>query len=430
MFIDKAKIKVMSGSGGNGVVAWRKEKYVPKGGPAGGDGGKGGNVYIQADAEMSTLLDFKYKSRFIAGNGENGRSKNQHGKDGDDVVIKVPQGTVIRDSLSHKIIGDLVLDGQEILVASGGRGGRGNIHFATSTRRAPQFCEPGEPGIERDLELELKLIADVGLVGLPNAGKSTLISVISAAKPKIADYPFTTLAPNLGVVKKPNGDGLVVADIPGLIEGASLGAGLGLEFLRHVERTRLLAHLLDMTAEDPIKNYDIIIGELKKYGGRLIDIPQTMVLNKIDAADPEKVKDIKEKFESEGKDVFAISAVTGQGVQDLINYLIRKVEELPVPTLEIEVEEDHIAYDHDDSGFVIYRDKKTYVVAGGRVERLVSVTDLRNTEAIFRLQNILISMGVFKALEDAGIKDGDLVRIAGYEFEYYSDELREVHDEG
>jgi len=429
MFIDKSKIKIISGSGGNGAVAWRKEKYVPKGGPAGGDGGKGGDVYILADENLSTLLDFKYKSRFEAVNGENGGQKNMHGKNGSDIYIKVPSGTIIRDLATDKIIGDLVKSGQKILVASGGRGGRGNARFATSIKRAPQFCEPGEPGIERDLELELKTIADVGLVGLPNAGKSTLISVLSAAKPKIADYPFTTLTPNLGVVRKPSGDGFVVADIPGLIEGASLGAGLGLEFLRHVERTKLLVHMLDMTEEDPINNYKIINNELQTYGGKLKDIFQAVALNKIDAVDEEKVNSIKEYFIKENKDVFTISAATGQGVQDLLNYLIRKTEEIPAPTFDIEIEEDKIAYDHDDSGFIIYKEKKSFSIVGGRVERLVSVTDLRNNSAVFRLQNILKSMGVFTALEESGIKDGDLVIICNYEFEYYSEELKEVHDE-
>ena len=419
MFIDKAKIKIMSGSGGNGVVAWRREKYVPKGGPAGGDGGKGGNVYVIADEALSTLLDFKYQSKFCAENGENGRNKNQHGKHGQDIFIKVPLGTVIRDLTSQKVIGDLVLEGQKILIASGGRGGRGNARFATSTRKAPQFCEPGEPGIERDLELELKLIADVGLLGLPNAGKSTLISVISAAKPKIADYPFTTLVPNLGVVKKPTGDALVIADIPGLIEGASHGAGLGLEFLRHVERTRLLIHLLDLTEENPLKNYNIINQELENYGGRLAEIPQIIALNKIDSANREKAQEIKEYFEKNNIDVFIISAVTGEGLDALVSQTIKKVDEIPVPSLEINVEDDRVAYDHDDSGFVVYKDKKVFTVTGGRVERLVSVTDLRNTEAVIRLYNILVSMGIIKALEDSGIKQGDSVRIADYEFEYF-----------
>lgn len=428
MFIDKAKINITSGSGGNGIVAWRREKYVDKGGPAGGDGGRGGDVFLIADSNLSTLLDFKYDSKFRAESGEQGRSKNQHGKNGSDICIKVPCGTIVRDLKTGKIIGDLTYNGQKLLAASGGRGGRGNARFATSTRRAPQFCEPGEHGINRELELELKLIADVGLLGMPNAGKSTLISVISAAKPKIADYPFTTLVPNLGIIKKPDGDGMVIADIPGLIEGASQGVGLGFEFLRHVERTRLLVHLLDMIEDDPVKNYKIINKELEKYGGRLNEIPQVIALNKIDAADSEKVSEIKNLFESQGREVFVISAATGEGTQELVYYLIQKIGEIPPPEFEIEVEEDFIAYDHDDSAYKIDAYDHFYIVKGGRVERLVAVTELRNTEAIFRLQNILKAMGVFKALEDAGIQDGDCVRIGEFEFEYYSDEVKEVNE--
>lgn len=430
MFIDKSKIKIISGAGGNGAIAWRKEKYVPNGGPAGGDGGEGGSVYIIADKSLSTLLDFRYKSKFAAENGGVGRSKNQHGHNGMDIYIKVPCGTIIKDLSTDKIIGDLVVDGDKILAASGGKGGRGNSRFTSSTRRAPQFCEPGEPGIERELELELKLIADVGLLGLPNAGKSTLISVVSAARPKIANYPFTTLTPNLGVIKKPTGDGFVIADIPGLIEGASTGTGLGLEFLRHVERTRLLVHLLDMLEEDPVKNYEIVNQELKNYGGRLVDIPQVIALNKIDSADPDKINSIEEYFKKQGKDVFAISAATGQGIKNLLNYLINRVEEIPAPVLEVIIEEDSAAYDHDDSEFMVYRNKNHYLVEGGKVERLVSVTDLRNTESIWRLQNILNAMGVFRLLEKSGIKDGDTVKIANYEFEYYLDKAREVQNEG
>lgn len=428
MFIDKVKIKITSGSGGNGVVAWRKEKYVPLGGPAGGDGGIGGSVYIIANSSMSTLLDFKYKSIFAAENGESGRIKNQHGKNGEDLYIKVPRGTIIRDAKTGKTIADLVNDGDKALVAEGGRGGRGNARFATSTRRAPQFCEPGEPGIEREMELELKTIADVGLLGMPNAGKSTLISVISAAKPKIADYPFTTLTPNLGVIKKPNGDGIVIADIPGLIEGASLGAGLGHEFLRHVERTRILIHLLDMTEEDPIKNRDIINNELKNHGGRLNEIQQIIALNKIDSAEPEKVEEIKQKLEAEGAKVFAISAVTHENVKALVNYIIHRVDELPPLESITDVEEDTAAYNHDDSTFTIHKEKKMYVVKGGKVERLVMVTDLENTEAVIRLQNILNAMGVFKALEESGIQDDDLISICGFEFAYYSDMVSDGDD--
>ena len=269
-FLDKSKIKIISGRGGNGMVAWRREKYVDKGGPAGGDGGDGGDVYFIADKNMSTLMDFKYKSVFKAESGVNGRSKSQHGKCGKDLYIKVPIGTMIKDLKTGNIIGDLVNHGDFRLVAKGGRGGRGNTRFATSQKRAPQFCEPGEAPIERDLELELKLIADVGLLGMPNAGKSTFISVISSAKPKIADYPFTTLVPHLGVVTKPSGDGFVVADIPGLIEGASEGIGLGHEFLRHVERCRFLVHIVDLTQDNPIENYNKINLELKKHSENFI----------------------------------------------------------------------------------------------------------------------------------------------------------------
>ncbi len=419
MFIDKTKIKVISGSGGNGMVAWRREKYVDKGGPAGGDGGNGGNVYLIADSNLSTLLDFKYKSVFTAQNGENGKIKNQHGRDGEDLYIKVPCGTIVKDSHSGKITGDLVKDGDKILVAQGGRGGRGNARFATSVKRAPQFCEPGEPGIERELELELKLIADVGLLGMPNAGKSTLISVISAAKPKIADYPFTTLTPNLGIVKKPNGDGIVVADIPGLIEGASEGTGLGLEFLRHVERTRLLVHILDILEENPVHNFEIINNELQKYGGRLTEIPQIVVLNKIDSVNQMKIEIFKEKFKEMGYEVFAISAATSAGIKEFINYLIEKIDEIPPPEFDVEVEEDTAAFDHDDSDFFISKHKKEFTVSGGKVERLVSVTDLRNPQAVYRLQNILKAMGVNEALKAAGIKEGDTIKILNLEFTYY-----------
>jgi GTP-binding protein len=420
MFIDKVKIKVLSGSGGNGMVAWRREKFVDKGGPAGGDGGKGGNVYLIAEKDMSTLMDFKYKSVFKADNGENGRSKNQHGATGNNIYIKVPCGTLVKEAESGKIIGDLVEEGQSLIVAQGGRGGRGNARFATSIKRAPQFCEPGEPGIERELELELKLIADVGILGLPNAGKSTLISVISAARPKIADYPFTTLIPNLGVVKKPDGDGFVVADIPGLIEGASEGAGLGHEFLRHVERTRLLLHMVDLTMDDPVKNYQTINNELKKHGGRVTEIYQIIVLNKIDAIEYEKVEEYIVNFKEFSDVIFAVSAVAGEGIPELLNFLVQKVDEIPRPKFEVEVEEDLAAYDHDDSSFEIIKTKDAYVLKGGKVERLVSVTDERNSDQIYRLQNIFNAMGIFEALKKAGIQDGDIVRAGAIEFEYYS----------
>lgn len=420
MFLDKVKINIASGAGGNGMVAWRREKYVDKGGPAGGDGGNGGDLYFEADDSISTLLDFKYKSIFAAKPGEKGRSKDQHGKCGEDLVVKLPCGTIVKDVQSGKIIADLKDSGQKILIAKGGRGGRGNARFSSSKRRSPQFCEPGEPEIERELELELKLIADVGLLGFPNAGKSTLISVISAARPKIADYPFTTLTPNLGVVRKITGDGFVVADIPGLIEGASDGIGLGYEFLRHVERTRFLVHIVDITEENPLENYHKINHELKKYGGRIADVYQIIALNKADAVDEELIEQYVTEFKQITDDVFVISAATKQGIDKLVAFVSIKVDEIPQPEFNIEVEEDTAATDNDDSEYSIFKgNKNNYAVLGGRVERLASVIDSRNNEQLIRFQNILNSMGVFEALKKAGIKEEDTICIGHLEFSYY-----------
>lgn len=421
-FLDKAKIKILSGRGGNGMVAWRREKYVDKGGPAGGDGGAGGDVYFVADENMSTLMDFKYQSVFKAEAGVNGRSKSQHGKCGKDLYIKVPVGTMIKELKTGKIIGDLTNNGDSILVAKGGRGGRGNARFATSQKRAPQFCEPGEPPIERELELELKLIADVGLLGMPNAGKSTFISVISSAKPKIADYPFTTLVPNLGVVTKPSGDGFVVADIPGLIEGASQGVGLGHEFLRHVERCRFLVHIVDLTLENPIENYEKINLELKKHSERLADLYQIVALNKIDVISKKEREKHLKAFKKIAKDVFLISAATRENIEELKNFIAQKVDEIPKPVFEVEVSEDLGAYDNDDSSFeIIKADKNTFMVFGGKVKRLAQVTDARNLEQVNRLQNILTNMGVFEALKKQGIKDGDTIIIEHLEFTHYEE---------
>lgn len=431
MFMDNVKINIISGSGGNGIVAWRKEKHVPKGGPAGGDGGNGGSVIVIADKNLTTLLDYKYKSMFEAKRGEQGGQKNMHGANAKDLILKVPCGTTIKDLETGKIIGDLINDGQSLVVASGGRGGRGNSRFTSPTRRAPQFCEPGETGIERELKLELKLIADVGLLGMPNAGKSTFISVISAAKPKIADYPFTTLVPNLGVVRKPTGDGYLVADIPGLIEGASEGLGLGHEFLRHVERTKILVHILDMTEEDPINNFNIINGELAKFGSRLSDIPQIVALNKVDAVDDEeKIEEAKKFFLDNGHDVFVISSATMLGIKEIVYFITKKVDEIPTPDFGIEVEEDKIAFDHDDSGYTIVENYGTFSIVGGKIDRLVSVTDLQNHIAVLRLQNILKAMGVMDELKKSGIRDGDTVKLGQFAFEYYDEEVGEEENEG
>lgn len=420
VFLDKAKIKILSGRGGNGAVAWRREKYVDKGGPAGGDGGRGGDVYFVADADMTTLMDFQFQSIFKAENGENGRPKSQHGKGGKDLYIKVPLGTVVKDPENDKIIADLTKEEQTVLVAKGGRGGRGNCRFATSQKRAPQFCEPGEPGIERELELELKLIADVGLLGMPNAGKSTLISVISSAKPKIADYPFTTLVPHLGVVKKQSGDGYVVADIPGLIEGASEGTGLGHEFLRHVERCRFLIHVVDVSQENPIGNYKKINEELKKHSERLANLYQIIALNKIDAVFEEEQEKLVKEFKKFSSDVFLISAATKQNIKQFLDFVSQKVDEIPKPEFNIDIEEDLAAFDNDDSDYAVYKiDKTTYAVEGGKLIRLANVTDTRNIDQLYRFQNILSAMNVYKALKEAGIKDGDVVKIGHIEFEYY-----------
>ena len=423
-FLDKTRIRIISGRGGNGMVAWRREKYVDKGGPAGGDGGSGGDVYLVADENMSTLMDFKYKSVFKADNGENGSIKNMHGRCAKDLVIKVPVGTVVRDLKTGNAIADLTEHEQKVLVAKGGRGGRGNARFATAQKRAPQFCEPGEPGIERELELELKLIADVGLLGMHNAGKSTLISRISSAKPKIADYPFTTLIPNLGVVRKRSGDGYVVADIPGLIEGASEGVGLGHDFLRHIERCRFLVHLVDSTAENPVDNFNIINSELAKHSEKLANLYQIVALNKIDAIDEDRKTELYSEFEKLSGDVFLISAVTGENIEKLVDFMSLKVDEIEHHVSDIVIEEDLDAYNNDDSSYEIYKvAKDTYIVDGGKIKRLAAVTDARNTEQVIRLQNILIGMGVFEELKKLGIKDGDTVVIGHLEMEYWEDQM-------
>lgn len=423
-FLDKAKIRVISGHGGNGMVAWRREKYVDKGGPAGGDGGRGGDIYFVADENMSTLLDFKIKSVFKAPSGEKGGIKGMHGACAKDLYLKVPMGTIVRDTKTGNIIADLTEHEQTVLIAKGGRGGRGNARFATAQKRAPQFCEPGEPGIERILELELKLIADIGLLGMPNAGKSTFISAVSSAKPKIADYPFTTLVPNLGVVKKPDGGSYVIADIPGLIEGASEGVGLGHEFLRHVERCRFLVHIVDLTAENPFENYKIINNELRKHSEGLANLYQILVLNKIDAVLDEDLEKLKNEFKPLARDIFTISAATKQGLDELLYFISNKVDEIPKPEFDIDVEEDLGAYDNDDSAFEVNKvAKDVYIISGGKINRLAKVTDARNTEQVVRLQNIMKSMGVFEKLQQYGLKNGDTVILGHLELGYYDDEI-------
>lgn len=423
-FIDKAKIKISSGKGGNGVVAWRREKFVDKGGPAGGDGGRGGSVYLVADEGLSTLLDFTYRSIFKADNGENGFKKSMHGKSAKDLYIKVPAGTIVKDLKSGNIIADLTEHEQTVLIAKGGRGGRGNIHFCTPQNRAPQYCEPGEPGIERELQLELKLLADVGLLGLPNAGKSTFISRVSAAKPKIADYPFTTIVPNLGVVKKSTEGGYVIADIPGLIEGASEGIGLGHDFLRHVERCRFLLHIVDGTEENPIQNYKIINDELAKYSEKLAKLFQIVAINKIDSVEPDRLKELQQEFESLGVKPYLISAVTGENLESLKHELENKVNSIEKPESEVNVEEDPDATNNDDGFWQVNKlNKNTYIVTGGRIIRISQVTDSRNTEQIIRFQNIMISMGIMDEIKRLGVQNGDTIIVGKLELEYWDDEV-------
>ena len=423
-FIDKARIKISSGKGGNGVVAWRREKFVDKGGPAGGDGGNGGSVYLIADEGLSTLLDFTYRSIFKANNGENGFKKSMHGKSAKDLYLKVPVGTIVKDLKTGNVIADLTHHEQTVLVAKGGRGGRGNTHFCTPQNRAPQYCEPGEPGIERDLQLELKLLADVGLLGMPNAGKSTFISRVSAAKPKIADYPFTTIIPNLGVVRKSTGDGYVIADIPGLIEGASEGVGLGHDFLRHVERCRFLLHIVDGTEENPINNFNIINKELEKYSEKLAKLHQIVAINKIDSIEPEKLEDLKKQFKDLGIETFCISAVTGENLDKLKHELEKDVNSIEKPTVDVIVEEDLEATNNDDGWWEVHKlDKNTYLVDGGRILRISQVTDPRSTEQVIRFQNIMISMGIMAELKHLGVQNGDTIIVGKLELEYWDDEV-------
>jgi GTPase len=430
MFVDQATIHVKSGAGGNGMVAWRREKYVPFGGPAGGDGGLGGSVYLEASNDLNTLLDFRYQSIYKAGDGEKGGIKNCHGKGGKDLIIHVPCGTIVKDADTGLAIADLTEPGAQVMVAIGGRGGRGNARFSSSRRQSPQFAEPGEPAIERDLVLELKLLAEVGIIGLPNAGKSTLISVISAAKPKIANYPFTTLTPNLGVVQNPQGDGVVVADIPGLVEGASEGIGLGHEFLRHVERTRLLLHLVDAAQEvdAALEQFDIINRELERYNPRLAKKPQILVLSKSDASLPEMMEEMQTAFMAAlnergiNSPLYVISAVAREGITVLVAAMFEALAQLPKDEPVVTLTTDLRAFDNDDSHFEIHRKGRVFEVVGGKIDRLFSVTDFRNREATQRLMNILHAVGVYKALANAGAESGHMILMGGLEFDYEPDE--------
>ncbi len=428
MFIDRARIYLKSGDGGDGVVRFRREKYIPAGGPAGGDGGNGGSIYFVVDEGMSTLLDFRYKRRFIAQNGEHGQGKNMHGKNAPDLEIAVPLGTQIKDAETGELLVDMVYPGQRVLFLQGGRGGRGNARFATPTRQAPGFAERGEPGTEMWVDLELKLIADAGLVGYPNAGKSTLLSIVSAAKPKVANYPFTTLIPMLGVVSFGEGETFVLADIPGLIEGAHQGVGLGTDFLRHIERTRLLIHMVDaagVDGRDPVEDYHKINRELELYSGELAARPQIVVANKCDLPEAaENVPRLAEAAAKDGREFAAISAAANQGVRELMQRVGKLVQELrksePLPEKRPEgviiVRPRRKAAPVDQ--FRIVQEDDVYVVEGEGLERLMRRLDLENEEAITYLQNLMEKIGVYRALADLGVPDGATVRVGELEFEY------------
>ena len=430
MLYDHTKIFVKAGDGGDGSMHFRREKFAPFGGPDGGDGGRGGSVYFEATTNLNTLIDFRYRHTFKAGNGEPGIRQKMHGAKGEDIVMKVPCGTIIRDAESLQVIADLLDPGQRVMVARGGRGGLGNTHFATSTHQSPKESQKGEPGQENWLTLELRLIADIGLVGYPNAGKSTLLSVVTAAHPKIADYPFTTLAPNLGVVEvgqARQGDGysFVLADIPGLIEGAAQGVGLGHEFLRHVRRTRLLIHMLDGAApeRDPWQDFQAINNELLQYDKQLASRPQIVVLNKMDLPDAqERWPELKAQAEAAGYPVFAISAAAHQGTEELMQYASKRLLEIQQEEAEraaaqsaIDMQQGPVLRPEPEDAFTVSKEGDIYVVRGKRVERTVGMTNQDSEESMDRLQVTLAKMGVTRALEEAGVEPGDTVRFGKIE---------------
>lgn len=422
MFIDEAKIKIRAGKGGDGLVSFRREKYVPDGGPDGGDGGKGGDIVFMADENVHTLADFRYRKKYVGNNGEPGGTRNCSGKAGDDIIVKVPVGTIIRDEITGRVLADLNRGGQAYIAAKGGKGGSGNQHFATSTRQAPNFAKKGVEGEERDILLELKLLAEVGLIGFPNVGKSTLLSRVSAAKPKIANYHFTTLSPNLGVVRVDREFEFVIADIPGLIEGAHEGTGLGHEFLRHIERTKLLIHVVDVSGSegrDPYDDFEKVNNELYSYSEKLKDKPQIVAGNKADIdIDGEMAKEFLAKFKEQGIEVFIISAATGEGVDKLMNRTAELVKKLPEADIS-EVTDDIKEYIvKKESPFTIKKVDDYYVVEGEQALKLVDSVNLDDYESLGYFQRKLRNLGIIDQLKEEGVKEGDTVCIGDFEFNY------------
>lgn len=423
MFVDYAKIIIKSGNGGNGAATFRREKYVAAGGPDGGDGGRGGDVYFVVDADSNTLIDFRFTKKFKAEDGQNGSGSHRFGKSGEDIYIKVPLGTIVKDAESGKVIVDMSKPGQKELILKGGRGGKGNSHFATSTRQAPRFAIDGEKGKEKEIILELKLLADVGLLGFPNVGKSTILSRVTKATPKIADYHFTTIDPNLGVVKTEYGDSFVLADIPGIIEGASEGVGLGTQFLRHVERTRLLLHVIDVAGtegRDPVDDFNKINAELEKYSEKLASRKQIIVANKIDSIqDEENFKALEKLAKEKDLEIFKISAVTGEGLNELFNHVAKLIKTLPKEEV-VDIEE-RIVYtlEEEQDQFEIEVKGNEFIVTGPAVERLMGRVNIGDNESYHYMEKMLKKLGIEQALKDKGVKEGDTVKILEWEFEWY-----------
>lgn len=421
MFIDKAILDVCAGNGGNGMVAFRHEKYIEKGGPSGGDGGRGGSVYFIGSSSINTLLEFKYRKKIVAPNGENGKGKQCYGKKGEDIYVKVPLGTIIYDEINNYVIADIHENNQQVLIAKGGRGGRGNCHFANSRYQAPEIAENGEPGEKLKIRLELKLLADVGLVGFPSVGKSTLLSVVSAARPEIASYHFTTLSPNLGVVQLQD-KSFVMADLPGLIEGASQGKGLGFQFLRHIERCRVLLHVIDMAAtdgRDPYQDYLTIKEELKQYNPELLKRPQLILANKMDQEEASLfLEEFKEKLQDDIP-IYPISAITHQNIQPVIQKIFEILDKTPLFPLFIDKEEYKVYEYHEEEFCQVKKEKGIYIVYGKPVENLYQRSNLSTDAGVLKFIRILRYNGVEEKLKEAGIQDGDTVKVVEYEFEYF-----------